>query len=413
VRRLSLKSNFAFALAGNAFYQACQWGMLVALTKLTTPEDVGRFALALAISTPVVTLAALNLRAVQVTDAQGQNTFGQFLALRLFTVLFAILTILAIAVVSGYPLETALIIVLVGLSQCTAITREVFQSFMQKHERMDKVAVSQIIAGALSLVALAHLLWATGSLLAAVAAMTGSRVFTLLSWDIHVVRRMAGAMAGDLFRFDWNLGRLSKLAWLALPAGIMSVLTRLVEVVPQYFIEAQLGTEMLGFFAAIAALPMAGRMIVNASGMATLPRLSRLFAQRNHRFTHLTLKLIAVSTALGIAGLAATLIFGQWLLTVIFTAEYAAYQRLFVWLMLYGGVAYIAGAIGYSLHATRWFWSLPALYTAVAGTCVIGCLLLVPRFGIEGAAFAMIFARATQIPLSLCIVTWAYRRRAD
>jgi hypothetical protein len=41
-RQLTLRVNFLWTLAGNVVYAACQWGILVALAKLGTPQMVGR-----------------------------------------------------------------------------------------------------------------------------------------------------------------------------------------------------------------------------------------------------------------------------------------------------------------------------------------------------------------------------------
>jgi hypothetical protein len=46
--------NFLWTLSGNVVYAACQWGMLVVLAKLGTHQMVGEFALALAITAPIV-----------------------------------------------------------------------------------------------------------------------------------------------------------------------------------------------------------------------------------------------------------------------------------------------------------------------------------------------------------------------
>ena len=67
--RLSLRKNFTWTFAGNAIYAASQWGQLVVLAKLGTPETVGQIALALAICAPVIMFANLQLRSVQATIA--------------------------------------------------------------------------------------------------------------------------------------------------------------------------------------------------------------------------------------------------------------------------------------------------------------------------------------------------------
>src|SRR5258708_7779966 len=67
--RLTLRVNFLWTLSGNVVYAACQWGMVVVLAKLGTPQLVGEFALALAITAPIVIGAGLSLRSVHVTAA--------------------------------------------------------------------------------------------------------------------------------------------------------------------------------------------------------------------------------------------------------------------------------------------------------------------------------------------------------
>ena len=69
---LSLRRNFAWGLTGNVVYAACQWSMLALLARLTWPEVVGRYALGLAIGTPIFLFANLNLAQVQATDARGE-----------------------------------------------------------------------------------------------------------------------------------------------------------------------------------------------------------------------------------------------------------------------------------------------------------------------------------------------------
>src|SRR5207244_580531 len=79
----------AWTLAGNTIYAGCQWAMLVVIAKLGSSEAVGAFALAFAVTAPVVMLSSLQLRVVQATDARGQFEFGHYLALRLVTIAVA------------------------------------------------------------------------------------------------------------------------------------------------------------------------------------------------------------------------------------------------------------------------------------------------------------------------------------
>lgn len=82
---LTLRRNFSWTFVSNVVYAACQWGMLVVIAKLGSPEMVGQFTLGLAVTAPVMLFTSLHLRAVQATDAKQQYIFGDYLGLRLIS----------------------------------------------------------------------------------------------------------------------------------------------------------------------------------------------------------------------------------------------------------------------------------------------------------------------------------------
>src|SRR5437764_11372372 len=79
----SLRSNFAWTFAGNAVYAAGQWTILSLFAKLGNSEMLGQYALALALTAPVLMFSQLNLRAVMATDVAEKHRFGDYLAVRL------------------------------------------------------------------------------------------------------------------------------------------------------------------------------------------------------------------------------------------------------------------------------------------------------------------------------------------
>ena len=139
---LSLKQNFSWTFVGNGVYQACQWGMLVVLAKLTSPEAVGQFALGLAVCAPVVMLTNLQLRAVQATDARGEYEFADYLGLRLLMTGLALAVIAGVALVA-YSSVTTLVILAVGLAKSFEALSDVLYGLLQQRERMDRIAKSR------------------------------------------------------------------------------------------------------------------------------------------------------------------------------------------------------------------------------------------------------------------------------
>ena len=203
------------------------------LAKLGSPEWVGQFALGLALTAPVIMLTNLQLRAIQATDARREYRFGHYLALRLATTALSLLVIAGIA--CGYRLETALVILAVGLAKAFESLSDVVYGLLQAHERMDRIAMSMMIKGPLSLVALGTMVYLTASIAWGALALAGVWGLLLIAYDIPNGIRLLDQ--GDNFRPCWDLPALVRLAWLALPLGIVMMLISLNANIPRYFIE--------------------------------------------------------------------------------------------------------------------------------------------------------------------------------
>jgi O-antigen/teichoic acid export membrane protein len=418
---LSLRENFSWTFAGNVIYAGCQWGVLVVLAKLGSPEMVGQFALGLAIVTPVIMLTNLQLRNVQATDAKREYLFGDYLGLRLVTTALALMIIVGIVLVASYRLEIALVILAVGIVKSLEAVSNVFYGLLQQHERMDRIARSMMLKGPLSLAALCVGVYLTGSVLWGVVGMILARASVLMSYDIHsgalMMRQMSQPVglthdADDqrtMLHPRWEARTLTRLAWLALPLGVVMALISLKTNIPRYFIEGYLGEHGLGIFAAIAYLQQAGTTLVGALGQSAMPRLAKHYAMgKGKAFRVLLLKLAGIGALLGGAGVLLAAVGGREILTLLYSPEYAE-RDLFVWLMVGAGISYIAAFMGYGMMATRYFLVQVPLFVFVTGTAALACLWLIPANGLRGAAMALIVANSVQACGALAITLYALR----
>ena len=412
---LSLQANFSWTFAGNVVYAGCQWGMLVALAKLGSPELVGQFALGLAMTAPVMAFASLRMRLVQATAARRESAFGDSLGLRLITTTLGLAVIAGIVVAAGYDCETALIILAVGIAKAFESISDVFYGLVQSHDRMDRVAKSMILKGPLSLVALSAGVYLTRSVLWGAVGLVVSWALVLILYDIRSGALMLKSTAQpsgttyrqsskeEVLRPRWEMGTLTELAWLTLPLGIVMMLSSLHSNIPRYFVERNLGVSELGIFAALAYFDRVGNLVVKALAESASPQLARHDAARDHAaFRTLLSKLVGTGVLLGLAGVLAGLIGGRKILTLIYQPEYAQ-QRLFVRLMIAAGLSYVASFLIYGLSAAKYFRVQVVLYAAVTATLVLACALLIPSDGLHGAATALILARGVQLTGSLII----------
>lgn len=419
---LTLRANIIWTLAGNFVYAGCQWGMLIALAKLGSPEMVGHFALGLAITAPVTMFANLQLRGIQATDAKCEFGFVDYMGLRLVTTGLAMLAIIGITLASGYQGEIPAVIIVIGLAKAFESVSDIFYGYMQQHERMDRIAISMMIKGVLSLIIFTLAVYLTDSLLWGVLGLAGAWALILGLYDARsreMVESGRDNISAASFQNDptrlllpsWNPNTLGKLAWLALPLGIVMVLISLNTNIPRYFIEHYSGARDLGIFAAISYLMVSGTMVIGAVGQSASPRLAKYYALGNQAgFRSLLLRLMCMGAVLGVAGVLISLVAGPWILTILYRPEYSQYSDVLVWIMVSAGIGYVASFLGYAMTAARYFHHQAPLFLIVTLSTTIGCVFLVPTNGLIGAALAVLIATIVQLVISVFVVVLALRQ---
>jgi O-antigen/teichoic acid export membrane protein len=406
---LTLRRNFSWTFIGNLVYAGCQWGMLVVLAKLGSPEMVGQFTLGLAVTAPVIMFTNLQLRVVQATDANKDYSFSDYLGLRLIGTSLGVFAIAIIALFSGYRRETCIVILLIGLAKAFESISDIFFSLLQQHERMDRIAISLMFKGPLSLLMLATGVYISHSVLWGTAGLVVAWATILVTYDIR-----NGVMIlknRSLVLPSWHFKILKKLIWLCLPLGFVMMLISLNSNIPRYFIEKYLGEYDLGIFAAIAYLMVAGGMVVNALGESANPRLAKYYAAGDSKaFRTLLFKLVGIGAFLGVMGVFVALVGGRQIITLLYRPEYANHTDLFVWLMLATAVNYVSSFLGYGMTAARYFRIQMPLFFIVTAISAMACFWLVPNMGLRGAAIALLIGAIVQTVFSLGVIIHAQYR---
>ncbi len=390
VRQPSLRRNFSWTFLGNAVYAACLWGMLAVLTKLGSPEIVGRFALGSAIATPLIMFSNMQLRVVLATDAEQSYEFRDYLGVRTMLLPAALVAVVVIAYL-GYNRQQALIIGVFGLVRCAEAFSDLFYGFAQKHERMDLVARSLWIRGLSALVMFGGVFWWTGSLALSLAANVLAWVLTIAFFDGPHLVTLVRAAGESSWKPRWNRKTFRDIVWLALPLGIIMLLITLRNTIPRTFLESSFGEEQLGIFSAISYLVIAGSTVIMALSQSSIARLARYFAEgRREAFRSTIVKLLAVGLVIGLGGVLVAVLFGEFILELLYSREYAAHGDLFVMIMIGGALLYLASLMGAPMSAMRAFRIQLWVYLVNAVLLVVLSWLIIPRHGMMGAAVVLV-----------------------
>ncbi len=418
---LRLRVNFSWTLVGNVTNAAAWFAMTIVLAKLGSPEDVGQFALGLAVTAPIFMFASLRLRDVQATDTRQEYQFGDYFAMRLITTALAFLAVVGIVAFSDFGWEVSLVVMATALSKAVEAIGDAFYGLFMQQERLDRIAKSLMIKGPLSLLGLGLGFYLTGSVFWGVIGLATARALIVLGYDIRNASLSLGQSSAPIVRLipkdfpspRWNTAILTRLAWLTLPLGLVTMLISFNGNIPRYFIEEHLGVHLLGIFAAITALQKAAPTVVQALGRSASPRLAKYYAAENVRaFRRLTLQLVGIGVLLGGAGVLVALVAGRQVLTLLYGEEYAL-PGLFTLVMVDAGLDYVSTMLLFSITAARYLKVQLPLYLGTSTTVVLACFWLIPSAGLEGAAVASIIGETVRLAGTLAVVWHAQRALAS
>lgn len=403
----SLRGDFVVNLAGNVGYAAAQWAMLLCLVRLGTPAMVGEYSLGLAIGAPVVMFTNLRLSYLLASDAARTRSFGSYFSLRMATNAVAFVAIIAWATIAGYHGAAWLVVVLIGLAKVAEACSDVVFGYLSLRLQFRAMALSLAIRG-----------WGT------VAIMVGLRLldvplvwiaFAIAIWwwcafalvDVALMRR---ARVGDdpavspparlsqllvAFRLDRGLLRL---AWHAVPLGVVAVSLSLAASVPRLSIARHLGAEAVGYFSALAYVMVAGRMVAVALGTPTLPRLGRFVAVRDRAgFLRTVAGVVSFGAGLGAVGVLGAWLVGKPALSLVYGPDYARWSDVLLVLLAASGLGYVATFLEDALIAMRKLVAQGALLLSTLAVITVACTLLVPSRGLEGAALALLIGAAVEV----------------
>lgn len=420
----SIRRSLSWTLFGEGVFAAAQWFSLMVVAKLGSPEALGRYALGLAVATPVIVLANLHLRGVYVVDVRERWRFEDYLGLRALTIPAALLVTGSICLATGWPWQTAAVVMLLGVVRASGSAADILYARAQRAETMASIGVSRAIRGVLWIGLLALGMAFADEVVALALSAVALAVFTLV-YDLPkaaaIHRREAGdggegedgGAASRWLRPRFEPERLTTLAWTALPMGLAAGLLGLTGNVPAYVLEHTHGVEEVGYFAAVFSVIQASGVLNMALGNAAVPRLAKLSVEDPGGFWVLLAKLLAVVAVLNGLGVVATLVAGELYLRLAYTDAYVAYLPELIWTAVAAVVVGLANLLSQTLTALSRFWTQLIINAAALVFSIVVAVVLIPDRGVEGAVWALLALAGFRFVLYLVVNVFVGPRASE
>ena len=411
IKQPSLRRNFSWVFIGQLIFTATNWLTTVLLAKLGGPATVGQYSTAVAIVIPIMSMTQLMLRSVLTTDSKSDFRLGDYLMLRIISTIAAIAAIACLLGTGNFTPTIAMCIVWYAVTPTLDGIADIYQAYLQKHEQMTRNGVSQAVRGLLNILLLGVVYALTRDLPTAIFASGISSLLILVGFDLPNSIRLAKALdaQGELpdgldlrsiVKPRWHPYVMKQLFILALPLGIAVGLTTLNMFLSRLFVVKFLAESDVGIFSGITNLMNLGSQGLLTISTTIMPRLASYRESKDvGSFMGLIRKFGFISVGFGILAVVVAAAFGEKILAACFRHEFALHNDVFVLTMVAGLLFYISLPFGTALTALRVFNSQLWSSGMVTVFAVASGFILVPMYGLKGAAYVTIIAMAVR-----CIV---------
>ncbi|WP_424930552.1 lipopolysaccharide biosynthesis protein [Amaricoccus tamworthensis] len=402
VRALSIRRNVLYGLIGNVIFALTQWGIIAVVARMGSPEEVGAITVATALVTPIFFMAAMSMREGHSVDDLTEFNTTHYFALRLVNSVVAMLVICALVamwdVYQGSLVQTTTLAFM--LVKFVGTQANMSYGSFQRAQRLDFVAVSYAIRGVLGLAGFAAAYALTGALW--VAFLVEALMWIGAQWFVD--RRFLARL--DITNrlsavFEVRPGILLKLFLWMLPLGLAGFFVNATASAPRLVLAQHVDLSLVGVFGAIAYINTALATVTNAIGSASAAHLRRLVREgRRARFQKLSLKLVCMSSAIGVSILAVVWFAGPWILNLLYGGLFVD-QRLFVLVILSTALRMAAAPLQFAMTAGHVFWRRLWINFAAFAVTLAAAVILIPSQGVYGAAYALLLGVAVRTLLLL------------
>ena len=398
----SLKKNISWTFAGNVAFSASQWLIVILITKMLGVEQLGIYALGMAIVSPIFMFTNLSLRSVQATDVLSQYSFTEYLSFRSLTLVVAIFVASLFAYFSGYERDVFLVILVLTTIKVFESISDVYFGMYQRSEKMEMIGRSLIYRSFLSITIAVVASIVFRDLIVILCSVVVTYLIVLMLFDMRRLDERA-ALGLNIFGKKARV-TYKRLLIITFPLGVTLCINVLYQGFPRMLLAKYHGVELLGIFSGISYLIVVGSTVINAMGQSAIPRLAKYAKKGQNDFDKLLSKLFFMSMVVGVLGILFAAVFSDLFLSFVYSSEFLGQRKLFVLLMVLALIMYMSGVAGSALTSMQCFKEQAYISIVCIAVLIFASFPLIKSMQAEGATYAMTIAYGMKLIFELITV---------
>lgn len=321
--RILLKSML-WNTVGSISYLGCQWLIMLLVAQNGNYDMTGNFSLAISVTNIFSAIALYGgMKSYQISDINDMYDNNVYISTRIITSLGAILGCVIFIYIVDYSSSQIWIIIAYMIFKIEEAIIDVFQGIEQKLWRLDIVGKSLLIRAIATLLVFVIGLKISNELIIPIILMSLISLIIWIIYDIRLCNKLAK------LHLEIELIKSYSLIKTCSPIFISSIFFNICSFMPRFFLEKNLGTDMLGIYASIATPTVIVQVLATLIFNPLIPIFTLHYEEKNIRkFKLLMIKCICMIGVLGISAIVCSILFGKIFLQILFGAEMKSYVEL-------------------------------------------------------------------------------------
>lgn len=383
--------NIFNLLFSNILFGFTQFLIIISLNKFGGLEEVGQYTLALGIVAPIAVLLNMGLR-IHYNTNKDNDGYKNYEIIRFVSSGLLIIFAIIICLLLNYELSTSLIILLVASLKSIESILELNYGFLQKKELHNLIAKSKNIRSiSLILWILLCFFVLNGNLIVLLTGLILFNITFYLVFDLKYLYKLKD-------NYKVSISIMKKIVFTSLPLAIATTIDTLNINIQRVFLNYYVGIEEVGIYASITTMMVTGQLIMASVMTYFLPKLNQLIIAKNFKkFKNLLIILVIIASIIGLFIIAIVMLYGQWLLSIIFTEQYIPYKNLAVLIMFVGMFWYVAGALNLAVVALNEYRKQMIAIILSFLAMLLTTVITINDLELYGAAFGLIIGMIIRI----------------
>ena len=378
-------------------------GLIVAI-RFIPKEQFGIFVLLQLVASFFAMLSSLVLENISVTKFIASAEDNQKMTVVNIAICykFLIAIIMSLVILLSKPLvyhifkseQLCQLIIYIPLFFLLSSFNELFQKILQGFHQYKKMAISQIINGSIKfLLIIIFLVMLKMDVIGLIYAFLFSFAASILfQYFVIPVKK----------QFDFNPVMFKQIFKFGFPLGLNNILTFIFTKIDRFMIRAMISPIGVAYYEVASKIPDSSRRMYQSFQSVFFPNMSELFAKKRYKeaekVLNNSLRLVSFVT---IFAAFVIMLFQKDIVRFLFSERYLQSAPALSLLMVGLSIGLIGNILGTSLVALGQSDKPVKINMVDTITNVLGNLIMIPMFGIMGAAYATLFSRCATNPINV------------